>query len=66
MSKPNKKDLIDMLLEMSKSYDNLPEHAMYSPVTHSDLVSVLTLLGAIFNSDYLSDPDSNLSDPDQG
>lgn len=66
MSKPSKKDLIDMLLEMSKSYDNLPEHAMYSPVTHSDLVSVLTLLGAIFKSDYPSDPDNTLLATDHG
>lgn len=49
--KPNRDELIDMLEEMMKGYERLPEHAMLSPVTHADLVSVLLLLLSILRSD---------------
>ncbi len=49
--KPNKKELLDMLEEMIKSYETLPEHALHAPVSHSDLVSSLILLSAILRAD---------------
>jgi hypothetical protein len=48
--KPSKKEMLDMLDEMIKSYENLPQHAMLSPVTHADFVSLLLLLSSIFRS----------------
>lgn len=49
--KPNKKQLVDMLDEMIKSYDRLPENAMSAPVSNYDLVSSLMLLLAILRSE---------------
>lgn len=49
--KPNKKELLNMLEEMIKSYERLPEHAMLSPVTQSDLVASLLLLLSILRCD---------------
>jgi len=46
-----KKDLINELERLKISYDSLPMKAMLEPVTHSDLVSVLLLLCAIFKAD---------------
>ena len=49
--KPDKKQLLDMLDEMIKSYDRLPENAMSAPVSNYDLASSLTLLLAILRSE---------------
>ena len=50
-SKPNRKELLDGLDEFIKSFERLPTHAMTAPVTHSDLLSVLSILRGIFDSD---------------
>ncbi len=49
-TKPTKKELLDMLDEMIKSYDNLPGNAMLTPVTHYDLASSLLLLSSILRA----------------
>lgn len=50
MSKEEKKKkLVDILEEMIKTYENLPQSAMISPVTNYDLVSILILMKAFFN-----------------
>jgi hypothetical protein len=43
-----KKELIDMLSAMSKSFQRLPDSAMSLPITHYDYASLLILLSAIF------------------
>lgn len=48
---PEKKELLDMLDEMRKNIDQLPSHAMLSPVTHCDFSSLIMLLSAILRSD---------------
>ena len=50
-TKPTKADLISMLDEMIKSYERLPQHAMSSPITHYDLISVLLLVSSLFKAD---------------
>jgi hypothetical protein len=47
----SKKEILSMLDEMIKSYENLPQSAMTSYVTHYDLLSALLLMGALFRSD---------------
>jgi len=54
-TKPNRKELLEMLDEMIKSYDRLPEHAMHAPITHYDFVSALLLVSSIFKSGLDSD-----------
>ncbi len=49
--KPGKEELLDMLKSLIKSYENLPQQALFSPVTNSDLHSVLLLIWSLFNSD---------------
>lgn len=49
--KPTKKELLEMLDEMVKSYDNLPPQAMNAPVTNYDMSSALLLLSAILRAD---------------
>lgn len=49
--KPSKKDLLDMLDEMIKNYENLPPHAMISPITHYDLAAALMLLSSILRAE---------------
>jgi hypothetical protein len=49
-AKPEFIDLMSMLDEMVKTYENLPQNAMTSPITHYDLLSVLLLLSAILRS----------------
>jgi len=44
--KTSKQDLLAWLDEMIKRYDDLPEHAMYAPITHSDFISLLLLMSA--------------------
>lgn len=49
--KPDKKELLDMLEEMIKSYERLPEHVMFAPITHADYLSGLLLLFSILRSE---------------
>jgi hypothetical protein len=49
--KPNQKELLDMLDEMRKNIENLPQHAMLSPITHADFCSLLILLSSIFRAE---------------
>lgn len=43
-------DLLQMLDEITKSYQNLPPHARYEPVSNSDLEGLLMLLSKLFKS----------------
>lgn len=49
-TKPTKKDLLEMLDNFITNIDQLPQHAKYSPVSHADLSSVLTLVSSILRS----------------
>lgn len=49
-SKPDKDQLISMLDDLIKSYDNLPQQAILAPVNHSDILSVLMLVSSLFKS----------------
>jgi hypothetical protein len=49
--KPTKKELLEVLDEMVKSYESLPQAAMTQPITHYDLVSVLLLVSSLFRAD---------------
>jgi hypothetical protein len=51
ISKPSRKELLDMLDEMTKRIEELPPHATLAPVTHADFASLLMLLSSIFRSD---------------
>lgn len=46
----SKEELVSMLSEMAKSYENLPQHAMMQPVTNYDLASSLLLVSEVFKS----------------
>jgi len=50
IEKPTREDKLKMLDEMIKSYENLPSHAIQSPVTGYDLVSALLLVKSILES----------------
>lgn len=45
--KPTKKEMMDMLQEMIKSYENMPQNALSTACTNYDLLSALMLLSAI-------------------
>lgn len=45
------KDKLNMLGELIKSYERLPQHALLSPVTNADLCSALMLLHSILSDD---------------
>ncbi len=49
--KPTKKDMIDMLEGLIKSYERLPSSAMSQPVSHADFCSLSMLLLSIFRED---------------
>ncbi len=49
LPKPTKRELLNMLEEMAKNIENLPQAAMLSPVNHYDLYSALILISSIFN-----------------
>lgn len=49
--KISRNELLGHLEEMVKSYDNLPQQAMMSPITHYDHQALLLLLSAILRSD---------------
>lgn len=50
-SRPNRKELMDMLEAFVKCIRELPENAMTAPITHYDLSSALTLLLAILRAE---------------
>ena len=43
----SKGQMLGMLTEMRKGYENLPKNAMNTPITHCDLVSLMLLLEAL-------------------
>ncbi len=49
--KINKKELLDMLEQMAKAYDNLPPGAMLTPISHYDFHSLLLLLVGLLRSE---------------
>lgn len=49
--KPTKKELLNMLEDQIKAFDNLPPHAMNNFVTHYDLYAALLLLSSILKED---------------
>jgi hypothetical protein len=50
LHKPTKNELITMLDEMIKAYENLPKHAMLAPVSHADQLSLLMVVSSLFKS----------------
>lgn len=52
---PNRTELIDMLSEMIKNIENLPQYVMSSPITHYDFCSLLILITALFRTDSCKD-----------
>ena len=48
--KPNYKDLLDMLDNMIKSYEDLPQGALSAPASNCDLLSALLLFSALFKA----------------
>ncbi len=53
--KPLREEILDSLQNLIDSYDALPEAAMYAPVTHADLSTLLPLLLAALRCDCSSD-----------
>lgn len=49
--KTSKKDVLELLQEIIKNYERLPTQAMYAPISHADLLSVLFVLSAWFKVD---------------
>lgn len=48
--KPSKEKMLELLDEMIKTYDSLPEHAKSTYVSHYDLLSALILISSILRS----------------
>jgi len=51
LPKPPRDELLDILDEMVKRIEDLPQHAALAPITHADFASLLMLLSSIFRSD---------------
>ena len=51
VDKPSRKELVDMLDATIQNIENLPESAMYSPITHADFWAALILIKQILISD---------------
>lgn len=49
--KLTKKELIDELDALIARSDDLPQHAMLSPITHADYYSLMLLLSSIFRAE---------------
>ena len=49
--KPSKQDMLDMLDAQIKNIENLPQQAMYAPITHYDLCSSLILISSILRAE---------------
>lgn len=47
---PTKEELLGILNDMIKSYENLPKHALLAPVSHADQLSLLMLVTSLFKS----------------
>jgi hypothetical protein len=54
-SKPNKKELLEMLQAMIKNIEKLPPNAMNQPITHYDQWSLMVLLESFLRLDCLED-----------
>jgi hypothetical protein len=50
-TKPTRKEMIDILGEMAKNIESLPEAALSNPITHYDHLSLILLLSEILRSD---------------
>lgn len=50
-SKPTKKQLIDMLDDMRKGIEDLPQGAMSTPINHYDFCSLMLLISSILRAD---------------
>lgn len=50
LSKPNREELLEIMDEMVKRIQELPQHATLTPVTHADFASLLMLLSSIFRA----------------
>jgi len=48
--KPSRKELIDMLDEMNKGFDDLPRHVQYGFVTQCDLNAAMLLIAQILKN----------------
>jgi len=44
---PSKEELKQIIEEMIKNYEKLPQHAMLQPVTHYDVSSLLFILSSM-------------------
>lgn len=49
--KPTRKELVEMLEATILNIENLPESAMYSPITHADFWAALILIKQILISE---------------
>lgn len=49
--RPSKQDLVNMLIEMRKGYERLPQQALINPISHYDHLSLLMLLESLFTTD---------------
>jgi len=47
----NKKDMVNMLDELIKHIDSLPQQVMSAPITHYDYQTLLLLLSSLFKAD---------------
>lgn len=47
MNKPSHDELMDVFRDMIERYENLPQAALISPITHYDLLSLMLLLNEI-------------------
>lgn len=50
-SKPTKQEMLEMLDQMIKRIEDLPQQALYTPITHADFVSLLILLHSILSAE---------------
>jgi hypothetical protein len=49
-AKPTRKELLEMLDHLLERVDELPPHVMYTPISHYEFYSALTLLSSIFRA----------------
>lgn len=62
--KPTRSELMEILSDMIKTYEELPQYAMVQPTTHYDLLSVLLLVRSLFNVSVPHDDDWAPGDDD--
>ena len=51
VKKPNKDEMLKMMDEMIKTYENMPQQALLQPITGYDILSFLLLLSSILRAD---------------